>query len=97
MLRPYWDNTLQLLAESYGGSTPDYNPERRTAFCLWPLALGPYIMFLIYLGTWIYWACTGDAMTLFPYLAYTACSAIVAAIYGKATEGRRLIVFELPE
>ncbi len=97
VLRPYWDNTLQVFAEAYGGTSPDYNPERRTAFCLWPLAIGPYIFFMIYLGTWLYWAFTGDATTLLPYLAFSAGSCLIAAIFGKLTETRRLIVFDLPD
>ena len=96
VLLPYWDNFLQACAEAFGGTTSDYNPERRTAFCLLPLAIGPYVVFLVYLGTWIYWACTGDAMTLAPYLACTAASCAVAASYGKLTESRRLIILELP-
>ena len=75
----------------------DYNPNRRTALCFIPLAVGPYFVFLIYLGTWIYWAATGDATSLLPYLVCSAGSCIVAAIYGKALEGRRLIAVELDE
>ncbi len=97
VLRPYWDNFLQVCAESFSGTSPDYNPERRTAFCFLPLAVGPYVVFLVYLGTWIYWVLTGDAKTLVPYLACTGISCVVAAVYGKLTESRRLIVIELPD
>jgi hypothetical protein len=97
VLRPYWDNFLQVCAEAYSGTSSDYNPERRTAFCFLPLAVGPYVVFLVYLGTWIYWLFTGDATTLLPYLACTAASCVVAAAYGKLTESRRLIIIELPD
>ena len=90
-LRPYWDNFQQVANEAFGATSSDDNPERRTAVCLWPLALGPYIVLLIYLGTWIYWTVTGDPFTLLPYLACTVASCILAAIYGKAVEWRRLI------
>jgi len=97
VLRPYWANFLQACCEASGGTPPDYNPERRTAFCLFPLAIGPYVVFLIYLGTWICWLFLGGAATLLPYLACTAVSCFLAAVYGKLTEPRRLVVVDLPD
>jgi hypothetical protein len=97
VLRPYWDNFLQACAETYAGRTPDYNPERRTVFCVLPLALGPHIVFLAYLATWLWWAVSGDALTLLPYVACAAGSCLVAVVYGKFTESRRLIIIDLPD
>lgn len=92
VLRPYWDNFAQECSTAFGvyewGS---FNPDRRTAFCLWPLAVGPYIICLIYVGAWLYWAFTGDPVTLLPYLACTAISCAIAAAYGKATERLRVL------
>lgn len=95
VLLPYWDNFQQLANESMGVTSSDHNPDRRTAVCVWPLALGPYCVAVIYLVIWIYFAVTGDPFSLLPYLACTVGSCIVCAIYGKAIEWRRVIVLDL--
>lgn len=95
VLLPYWDNFQQIAHQSMGGSSSDDNPDRRTAICLWPLALGPYCVLLIYLVFWICFAFAGDPFSLLPYLACVVASCIVAAIYGKAIERRRVIVIDL--
>lgn len=91
-LRPYWDNSIQECYAMYGYRDEDaFNPDRRTAWCVWPLALGPYIIFLIYVGVWLYWAITGDPLTLLPYLGCSFASCVVAAIYAKTTEWVRVV------
>ena len=97
VLLPYWDNFRQLANETFGVTSSDDNPDRRTAVCFWPLALGPYCVVVIYVVFWILWTVTGDPFSVLPYLACTVGSCILAAIYGKAVESRRVIVFDLED
>lgn len=95
VLLPYWDNFKQVANESFGAISSEDNPDRRTAFCLWPLALGPYFIVIIYIVFWICFAVSGDPFSLLPYLGLVVVSAVAAAIYGKAIEERRVIVIDL--
>jgi hypothetical protein len=93
-LRPYWENSLQFCFEMYGHDPPEwfsYHPGRRTAWCVWPLALGPYIILLTYLVVWVCAAVQGHPAWLLPQLLCVLAAAVGAIVFAKTTEWVRVL------
>ena len=93
-LRPYWENSLQFCFDMYDHDPSDwfpYHPGRRTAWCVWPLALGPYIVLLTYLVIWVCAAVQGHPRWLLPQLLCVTAAAVGAAAFAKATEWLRVL------